>query len=73
MFGENAGDVIIDHYDFVDFPHPLHREHSDGCRAAPYAHAVFFYSVDDRWMPGLHHHCRAAVDGHLYRLAVAQR
>ena len=72
MLREHAGDVVVHHHDFVDLAMPLLGEHADGRRAAADPHALFGHAVDDRRIPGLHHHGGAAVDRQFDRLAVAQ-
>ena len=73
MLGEHAGDVIVDHYHFVDMPKPLFSEDADGGRAAAHPHALFLDAVHDRRRARADHEARAAVDGQLHRLLVAER
>ncbi len=72
MFGDDAGDVIVDHHHLVDQAAPLRGEHADGGRAAADAHAVLLLAVDDRRFAGLDDDGGAAIDGEFDRLAVAQ-
>ena len=72
VFAENPGDVVVYDHDFIYLAMPLLGEHADGRRAATDPHALLGHAVDDRWIAGLHHHGRAAVDRQLYRLAVAE-
>src|SRR5205807_2275164 len=72
MFRQNAGDVIIDYDDFIDFAVPLFREHSDGGGAAAYAHPLFLDAIDNRRLACLDNHGCAFIDGEFDGLAVAQ-
>ena len=72
VLGDDAGDVVVDHHDLVDQAAPLRGEHADRGRAAADAHAVLGLAVDDRRLAGLDDDGRAAVDGELDRLAVAE-
>ena len=48
MFGEDAGDMIIDDDDFIDMRLPLLGEHADRRRTAADPHAGFLNTVDHR-------------------------
>src|SRR5579862_970852 len=72
MFGENAGDVVVDDNHVVDFAEPLLGKHADGGRAATNAHALFADSIDDRRLAGLHDDGGAFVDREFDGLAVAE-
>ena len=72
MLAEHAGDVVVDDHDLVDLAVPLLGEHADRGRTASDPHPLFGHAVHDWRIAGLHHHGRAAVDGDLHRLAVAQ-
>ena len=72
MFDEHAGDVVVDHHDFIDLAVPLLGKHADGRRAAANPHPLLGYAVDDGRIAGLHDHGGAAIDGEFDRLAVAE-
>ncbi|MNS82489.1 hypothetical protein D3C72_1162350 [compost metagenome] len=73
MFGEHAGDVVVDHHHLVGHAGELAREDAHGGRAAAHAHALFFHPVDDGRLAGLDDEAGAAVDGAFDRLLVAQQ
>jgi hypothetical protein len=73
VLGEHAGDVVVDHDHLVDMAEPLLAR---TCRWSPSRSrraCAPRHAVDDRRPAGLHDHGRAAVDGELDRLRVAQR
>ena len=72
MFGQDAGDVIVDDDHLIDLVAPLLGEHADRRRAAADPHALLMLAVDDRRLAGLHDHARAAVDDKLHAFAVAE-
>jgi hypothetical protein len=73
VLGEHAGDVVVDHHHLVGMAEELLGEDAHGGRAAAHAHALLLHPVDDGRLAGLDDHLRAAVDGELDRLLVAQR
>ena len=72
MLGEHAGDVVVDHHHLVHPLGPRRREHADGGRAAADPHPRLDLTVHHRRLAGGDDDARAAVDGELHRLAVAQ-
>src|SRR5258708_7192049 len=72
MFGQHAGDVIVDDHDLVDLTKPLLREHSDRRGAAARAHTQFVDPVHDGSVSGLHDDGGSAVHCQLERATVAE-
>ena len=72
MLGEDAGDVVVDHDDLVNFVEPLLGEHADRGRAAADAHAFFADAIHDRGLAGLNQDGCAAVDRKFDRLLLAK-
>ena len=72
MFGQNAGDVIIDNHHFVHFAEPLLGKHADRGGTAPYAHTVFQHAIHDWRLVCLNCDFRALINFQVNALSVAQ-
>jgi hypothetical protein len=68
-----SGDVVVHHHHLVGAAEELLGEDADGGGAAAHAHAFFFHAVDDGRAARLDDDLRAAVDGEVHGLLVAQR
>ena len=73
VFGQHAGDVIVDHHHFIRHAGELAREDADRRRAAADAHALLLDAVDDGRPARLDHQAGPAVDDAFGRLFVAQQ
>jgi hypothetical protein len=58
VFGQHAGDVVVDDDHLIDMAQPLLREDADRGGAAADAHALLALAVDDGRMAGLHDDAR---------------
>ena len=73
VFGQYAGDVVVDDDDLVGVVLPLRPEDADGGTAAADAHAGLGDAVDDGGVAGLDRDGNAAIDGEGGGALVGQR
>ena len=72
MFGQNAGDVIIDNHHFVHFAEPLLGKHADRGGTAPYAHTFFLHAIYDWRLVCLDRDLRALINLQVDGISVTQ-
>ena len=72
VFGEHAGDVVIDDDHLIGMAEPLAGENADGGTAAADAHAGFGRAIDHRGGAGLDAHGGTTVDGEIHRRTVGE-
>ncbi len=65
--------MIVDHHDLVGVTKPLLGKNADGRRTTAYPHPLFFHTIDNGRLAGLHHQLRAPVDRQFNRLFITQR